>query len=71
MYERAAVRGRMLPPGLVYSWIDERSLSRCFRLMETEDPALIDEWIANWIDLAEFEIIPVIGSGEAAARAIQ
>jgi hypothetical protein len=39
--------------------------------METEDPALIDEWIANWIDLAEFEIIPVIGSGEAAARAIQ
>jgi hypothetical protein len=71
VYERAAVRGRMLPPGLVYSWIDERSLSRCFQLMETEDPALIDEWIANWIDLAEFEIIPVIGSGEAAARAIQ
>lgn len=72
VYERAAVRGRMLPPGLVYldSWIDERSLSRCLQLMETEDPTLFDEWIANWIDLVEFEIIPVIGSGEAAARAI-
>jgi hypothetical protein len=71
VYARAAERGRMLPAGLTYldSWIDERSLDRCFQLMETEEPELLDEWIAQWSDLAEFEVIPVIGSVEAAARA--
>jgi Protein of unknown function (DUF3303) len=70
VYERAAERGRMLPPGLAYvdSWIDERTLDRCFQLMETEDPSLFDEWIANWSDLAEFEVVPVIDSAAAAAR---
>jgi hypothetical protein len=69
VYERAAERGRMLPPGLEYvdSWVDERSLDRCFQLMETEDPALFDEWIAAWADLAEFEVVPVIDSAAAAA----
>jgi hypothetical protein len=70
VYARAAERGRMLPPGLVYldSWVDERRLDRCFQLMETEDPSLFDEWIANWSDLAQFEVVPVIGSAAAAAR---
>jgi Protein of unknown function (DUF3303) len=70
VYERAAKRGRMLPPGLVYvdSWIDERTLDRCFQLMETDDPSLLDDWIANWSDLAEFEVVPVIDSAAAAAR---
>ena len=70
VYERAAKRGRMLPPGLEYldSWIDER-LDRCFQLMETDDPTLFDDWTAHWSDLAEFEIVPVISSEEAAARA--
>ena len=70
VYARAADRGRMLPPGLTYldSWIDERRLDRCFQLMETGDPALFDEWIAAWSDLVEFEIVPVIGSEEAATR---
>ena len=67
VYARAAERGRMLPPGLEYveSWIDERSLDRCFQLMETEDPSLFEEWIARWADLAEFEVVPVVGSAEA------
>ena len=70
VYARAAERGRMLPPGLAYldSWIDERRLDRCFQLMETDDPGLFDNWIAAWSDLVEFEIVPVIGSAEAAAR---
>jgi Protein of unknown function (DUF3303) len=70
VYERAAERGRMLPPGLAYidSWIDERTLERCFQLMETDDPGLFDDWIANWSDLAEFEVVPVIDSAAAAAR---
>jgi len=70
VYERAAERGRMLPPGLEYvdSWIDERTLDRCFQLMETNEPSLFDEWIASWSDLAEFEVVPVIDSAAAAAR---
>jgi Protein of unknown function (DUF3303) len=70
VYARAAERGRMLPAGLVFidSWIDERRLDRCFQLMETDDPGLFDDWIAAWSDLANFEIVPVIGSDEAAAR---
>ena len=71
VYARAAEKGRMLPDGLAYvdSWIDE-SLERCFQLMETDDPSLFDEWIANWSDLGEFEVVPVIGSAEAAERAL-
>ncbi|MGZ4430269.1 MAG: DUF3303 domain-containing protein [Gaiellales bacterium] len=71
VYERAAERGRMLPPGLEYldSWIDER-LDRCFQLMQTDDPSLFASWTSAWSDLGEFEIVPVISSNEAAARAL-
>lgn len=71
VYARVAERGRMLPPGLefVESWVDERTLCRCFQVVETDDPALIDRWIEGWADLVEFEVVPVIGSAEAAARA--
>jgi hypothetical protein len=71
VYRRAAERGRMLPPGLRYvdSWVvDDERLDRCFQLMETDDVRLIVEWIESWADLATFEIYPVIGSAEAAAR---
>jgi hypothetical protein len=71
VYERAAEKGRMLPPGLLYldSWIDER-LQRCFQLMETDDPGALDDWMGEWSDLVRFEIVPLIGSTEAAARAL-
>ena len=71
VYARAAERGRMLPPGLEYveSWVDERRLDRCFQLMETDDASLFERWVAEWSDLVEFEIVPVIGSAEAAGRA--
>jgi hypothetical protein len=70
VYARTAERGRMLPPGLTYldSWIDARRLDRCFQLMEAADPALFDAWVAAWGDLVQFEIVPVIGSAEAARR---
>jgi Protein of unknown function (DUF3303) len=71
VYERAAEHGRMLPAGLEYvdSWVDER-LARCFQLMETDDPGLLDEWTARWSDLVAFEVIPVIGTAEAGARVL-
>jgi hypothetical protein len=70
VYARAAERGRMLPPGLEYveSWVDAERLDRCFQLMETDDPALFGPWIAEWSDLAAFEVVPVVGSAEAARR---
>jgi hypothetical protein len=70
VYERFAEKGRMMPAGLEYvdSWIDG-SLTRCWQLMETEDPGLFDEWTANWIDLMTFEIAPVVDSAEAKLRA--
>jgi hypothetical protein len=71
VYRRAAERGRMLPDGLGYvdSWVvaDER-LDRCFQLMETDDPGLFEAWTAAWSDVVSFEIHPVVGSAEAAAR---
>jgi Protein of unknown function (DUF3303) len=68
---RAAVEGRMLPHGLRYldSWVEATTGSRCFQLMETDEPKLLQEWAAHWNDLVEFEFIPVINSAEASADA--
>jgi hypothetical protein len=70
VYERAAEKGRMLPAGLSYvdSWVDYR-LERCFQLMETDEPGLFEEWTGAWSDLVGFEIVPLVDSAEAAARA--
>ena len=73
IYARAAERGRMLPDGLHHldSWVvADDQLDRCFQLMETDDPALLEVWTAAWADLAEFEIVPVLASADAAARAL-
>lgn len=69
VYERFREKGRMMPDGLKYigSWIEADS-GRCFQLMETDDHALFQLWTANWDDLVDFEIVPVITSQEAAER---
>ena len=69
VYRRFRDRGRMAPNGLTYvaSWVD-RALARCFQIMETDDRGLLDEWMARWSDLVDFEVIPVITSQEAAAE---
>jgi hypothetical protein len=33
--------------------------------MEAGDHALLDKWIANWSDLIDFEVYPVVTSKEA------
>jgi hypothetical protein len=65
VYKRFAERGRMMPEGLNYvnSWI-EVGMDRCFQVMETEDPALLQEWISKWGDLVDFEVVPVVTSAE-------
>ena len=69
IYKRLRERGRMMPDGLTYvdSWVDP-NFDRCFQVMECDDPALFQQWTANWDDLMEFEIIPVITSQEARER---
>lgn len=71
VYERFADRGRMLPARLAYidSWIDADTPTRCFQLMETDDPSALDEWTARWDDLVSFEVVPVISSADAARAA--
>jgi len=66
VYRRFRDRGRMTPVGLEYlsSWVDT-NLERCFQVMETSDPRLMDEWIANWSDIVDFEVVPVMPSSDA------
>lgn len=69
VYHRFRANGRMAPDGLAYvaSWVDE-PMRTCYQVMETDDPALLDQWMANWRDLVDFEVHPVITSAEASAR---
>jgi Protein of unknown function (DUF3303) len=69
VYRRFRDRGRLAPDGLIYisSWVDE-NMQRCYQLMETEDRDLIDLWVANWSDLVDFEIYPVMTSQAAIDR---
>jgi hypothetical protein len=69
VYRRFRDQGRLAPEGLGYvsSWVDHK-LERCYQLMETADPRLIDQWMAHWKDLVDFEVHPVVTSREAAER---
>jgi len=69
VYRRFRDRGRMAPEGLTYvsSWVDDK-FERCYQLMETQDRRLLDEWMANWSDLVDFEVHGVVTSMEAAER---
>jgi hypothetical protein len=67
VYRRLREKGRMLPEGLRYvkSWV-EVDYGRCFQLMECGDASLLDNWMAKWKDLVDFEIVPVVESKRAA-----
>jgi hypothetical protein len=67
VYRRFRERGRQAPEGLTYvgSWV-EASLDRCFQLMECGDVRLLQQWIARWSDLVEFEVVPVVTGAETA-----
>jgi hypothetical protein len=51
----------------VSSGVDDK-LERCYQLIESDDCRLLDEWIANWSDLVDFEVHAVITSKEAAEK---
>ena len=57
--------GRGQPDGLKYvSSRIEAGLGRCFQLMECDDARLLQQWVARWSDLMEFEIVPVVPSAD-------
>jgi hypothetical protein len=65
IYRRFQEKGRMMPDGLEYvaSWINV-DLTICWQLMRTDNDALFQQWIDNWKDLMDFEIVPVRTSAE-------
>lgn len=68
VYRRFRDRGRLAPEGLRYiaSWVTD-DLRRCFQVMECDDPRLLEDWMASWADLVDFEVAAVVTSAEAAA----
>jgi hypothetical protein len=58
---RKLQKGRGLPDGLkfVASYVTA-DLGRCFQLMETDDITLFQKWIADWQEVVEFEVVPVV-----------
>ena len=68
VYQRFRDRGRLAPDGLRYvnSWVT-RDLQRCYQVMECDDPGLLQQWMDRWSDIADFEVIPVVTSAEAAS----
>ena len=71
VYRRFRDRGRLAPAGLEYvsSWVDV-TLQRCYQVMQTADPALLHEWIAQWSDLVAFEVHEVMSSARAAEQVL-
>jgi hypothetical protein len=68
IYDRLRAQGRLAPAGLTYvsSWVT-KDLKTCYQVMETEERSLLDEWMKNWEDLVEFEVMEVMSSMEARA----
>ena len=69
VYRRFRDQGRRLPEELKYvaSWVTV-DMTMCYQLMECEDRAFLEAWIALGSDLVDFEVVPVITSAEAVAR---
>lgn len=67
VYRRFRDKGRLMPEGITFvaSWV-EINLDRCFQIVECDDVALVQNWIANWTDIASFEIVAVSTGKETA-----
>ncbi len=68
VYQRLRDRGRLMPEGLTFlhSWVSA-DLGRCFQVVECEEITALQRWVAQWSDLVEFEVVPVV-PGAVTAR---
>ena len=57
-----------MPDGISFigSWVTA-DLGRCFQVMECDDVTLLQRWAAEWSDLIEFEIVPVVQGNDTGA----
>lgn len=71
IYQRLEKSGRTLPEGVTYinSWIDE-DLTICYQVMESDSDEKIQAWVNVHNDLVDFEVVKVISSAEAKAKAL-
>lgn len=69
VYRRFRDRGRLASDELRYvaSWVTA-DLKRCYQIMECDDRALLDAWMAQWGDLVDFEVETVVTSADAVAK---
>jgi hypothetical protein len=69
VYRRFRDQGRLASENLKYvmSWVTT-DLQRCYQIMECDDRALLDEWMAQWSDLVDFEVEEAMTSAEAVAK---
>ena len=71
VYRKLRESGRALPDGLKFiSSYVSADLSRCFQVMEADDVTLFQRWIADWQDLVEFEVVPVV-DGKTTREALE
>ena len=68
VYRRFREQGRLAPEGLTYvgSWVTP-DLTMCYQVMACDDRGLLDDWIARWKDIVDFQVLPMLTSAEAAA----
>ena len=68
VYRRFRDQGRLAPQDLRYvaSWVT-KDFRHCFQIMECENQESLEQWMAHWKDLVDFEVIPVMTSAEAVA----
>ncbi len=61
VYRKLRDKGRALPDGLTFVARLRNSRSRpLFQLMETDDITTFQRWIADWREVVEFEVVPVV-----------
>ena len=68
VYRRFREKGRLMPDGITFvgSWV-QADLARCFQIMSCDDITLLQRWVAEWSDLVQFEIVPVVQGKETGA----
>ena len=66
IFRRLRDHGRLLPDGVAYvaSWV-AADLTCCYQIMESDGEARLRAWTAQWDDLVDFEVVPVITSADA------
>ena len=63
--ERFRAKGRMMPAGVEFraSWMAP-SGACCFQINEASSREALDEWMGNWEDLVDFEVVEIVESAK-------